>query len=276
MPLSTLAPPIWPMSRWSICPRAGARPKPPAMPSARPGAGAKDSTWPCATTCRNPDRPLPPYVTQEREKWCEAHTPPPGATCVDLFARLDARFRTDWEEERTDAIADLPKLDLSGTRPSPRIRAEYHAWLGANLSEARLEGADLSGARLEGADLSGARLEGADLREARLEGADLSGARLEGARPQRGAAGGGGPQRGAAGGGGPQRGAAGGGEPLRGAAGGGEPRRVRGWRGRTSPRARLGGGEPHGWTPISGTQTGPAHQAGRRRPSLPIFAARKA
>ena len=136
----------------------------------------------------------------------------------------------------TADAADLSRPRLEA-RPSPGAAG------GRDLS-ARLEGATSRrrgwrgvplGARLEGANLSAARLEGANLSGARLEGANLGGARLEGANLW-GAAGGGGPQRGAAGGGGPQRCAAGGGGPRR---------------------------------PTSETQNGPAHQAGRRRPSLP-------
>ena len=48
----------------------------------------------------------------------------------------------------------------------------------ANLSDAQLQGANLDGARLVGADLSRAGLQGADLRRAALEGANFRGAAL--------------------------------------------------------------------------------------------------
>ena len=117
---------------------------------------------------------------QARADWCGKHRIGAGQPCADAFADLDARFRADWETERSSAIADLPRLDLTG-RDLRRAQGPFITLVGADLRWARLEGADLTGAGLEGADLREARLEGADLEGARLEGADLGRARLEGA-----------------------------------------------------------------------------------------------
>ena len=54
-------------------------------------------------------------------------------------------------------------------------------WVGADLSNYRLDGAKLSGAFLDGANFQGASLVGADLHDATFSGADFSGADLSGA-----------------------------------------------------------------------------------------------
>jgi len=114
----------------------------------------------------------PRFLAYQRKLWCQQILPSDAAedACDDYFAALDTDYSRDWETARADALAALPKRDLS----SLDLRH-------ANLRQARLEGADLRAARLEGADLRVARLDGANLSEARLEGANLEWARLEGA-----------------------------------------------------------------------------------------------
>ena len=129
------------------------------------------------TLCGNQaDSTAAPLVElpQLRAAWCaktfatyEAKT---ETTCVGYFAALDARIAEDWKTVRANAIAALPKRDMSTTD----LRF-------ANLGLARMEGADLWQARMEGANLWQARMEGAYLGQARMEGASLWHARMEGA-----------------------------------------------------------------------------------------------
>lgn len=126
------------------------------------------------------DRTPPPHVEPARAKYCADNTIAPAAACAAHFTTLNARFDTDWTNERKSLRDALPALDLSqkDLRGAFALRASL---TNADLSNARLEGADLRWTRLEGANLNGAQLQGALLWEALMEGTDLRDALMDGA-----------------------------------------------------------------------------------------------
>jgi uncharacterized protein YjbI with pentapeptide repeats len=119
--------------------------------------------------------PVEPYQQAAREAWCAART---IDDCAAAFARLDAAFAADWQEQRGEYLANLARPDLSG-RDLRRANAPGAFLAKANLTRARLSEANLFQARLEEANLYQAPLERANLGWARLEGANLFQARLE-------------------------------------------------------------------------------------------------
>jgi len=158
---------------------------PPDWRSPETARAAFRATW-CAreglslAVCDHPpssDRPPPVTLQAVRARWCSENGTVEVAACDKHFSRLDNRFELAWLEERDAAIANLPKLDLSG-RDLRNADARRSALVNADLSGARLSRADLSEARLENADLQGALLEDASLWEARLERSNLSHANL--------------------------------------------------------------------------------------------------
>ena len=182
----------------SPCPTAGARRRPPAAPSARPGAGARASTMDGLRPPAGRRRHGAPVLSRGAQEWCDEHDSLDRTTAPAHFADARASLRRPPGKRSGQAYSRQPPPARSARpRSAARRCCPAPRWSGRTSAGRRLEGADLCVAQMEGADLSGpmrartsaARLDGAirrtrsceaQLDAAWLQEADLSRRTLDG------------------------------------------------------------------------------------------------
>ncbi len=143
-----------------------------------------------------PQRPAPPQLAFERRAWCAEHDLPLTAgACERVFSEYDARFLSDWYEERTSNLRALPDLVLRD-RDLREANASGAGLTGAEFHSVDLRGADFTGANLEGvasypsgtdpenpqanSDMSWADFTSAHMELTRLAGVTMTGAAFNG------------------------------------------------------------------------------------------------